>query len=253
GHYAFLTSKRELWYGNVGSLNQIRLRPSDTFGMITARQAQVREMSEAVPFSVFFDSDDNLVEMVAVVDKNGDVERISRRSINEKTIRRAKWYIKQLGKYADNLLSKLALIATDQNAKSKDMPAEMLEPLRYQPSKYTIFCPYSSPAFRHNFSVKHARAQTFVFPVPGQHADLGNTYLKSTLLTYQAIIFGLVWNTYLHEPHRTYSYVNLDPFIQWNRNRKDAAIIGALQYVHNNATTDGILVEPVKYSKLVLN
>jgi len=144
GHYAFLTSKRELWYGNVGSLKQVRLRPSNTFSMTAARVSVLRELAEAVPFSIFFDSYDNLVELVAVVDKNGDVERISRRSINEKTIRRAQFYINQLDKYANVLTNKLKVqaggltLSTDMDT----LTAEYLDPLRYRTDKYTIFCPY---------------------------------------------------------------------------------------------------------------
>ena len=64
GEYAFLTSKRELWVGNSGSLRQVRLRPSDGYSMLNLRLFKDRHgIGQAIPFTIMFDTFNKLFEV----------------------------------------------------------------------------------------------------------------------------------------------------------------------------------------------
>lgn len=254
GHYAFLTSKRELWYGNLGSLEQIRLRPSRAHSMILARLPEVQHLSEAVPFTVFFDSSNELIELVAVVNENGTVTRIARRSINERTILRARHLINEIAEVSNDRFQKLLAQATTviqgtsgSQAVNPYIDPKLLEEIKYDPLKWSVFCPFASPYFSHNFSQRYGRTQNFFFPAPRQHIELGDVNIKTSLYTYQAITFNLIWNSFFHYPYRSYSFVDTDPFTVWPKMKEDEQVLGRLTFLSNEPKEHGVYVKPDKY------
>lgn len=244
GHYAFLTSKRELWYGNLGSLDQIRLRPGLAYSMMLARLPQVQELNDAVPFAVFFDTNNELVEIVAIVDKTGTATRITRRSINERTIIRAKHFTQQISRIGE--ISRVQLKTAIEKGE-KNISKELYSEMRYNEILWSAFCPFSSPRFYQNYSHKHDRLQSLFFPHPEQHNTIGLVHGRTSLLTFQAITFGLVWNSLVNVPYRTFSGLDQDPFKSWVEKKRDTAVVAKLAYLNGDPAKSGIYVHPEKF------
>lgn len=69
--------------GSTGSIDQIRLRPSPLRSMVQMGLSKVKNVHDGVPFTLDYDSNNKLYEMVAIVGDNGHVTKIMKRYVKQ--------------------------------------------------------------------------------------------------------------------------------------------------------------------------